>query len=430
MNLHLTKLLERYVIYMKPFDRQEYSSRFVATLLFLTLIYSFFGYLLSDFFGYAILALVSLGILGYSALGNVAISRVQLLYIFLVLVFILINLLPAAYSISSETSIKTGINRSVIFMVGIALGLQGNWHRLAPRFVAGLALIHVFFTILSYFMPAFFSGWVLARLPVEVAMASQTFMNAGLYAGITNQIGVNAFYMSIGVFILYAHLVDRKQEKSISSKLVFLAFFLGLLLTGKRGDLLATVFSLWFVSAVNGKLRGKTILGKSVLAVILSIVLVISLVILFPEAANPFLRFSARVGGDITSGRLILYGYALDMFKQKPILGWGTGTFNSLYGTGTHNAYLQILCENGLVGLATFGLILLFNFLNSYKELRKDIKLGGDNAQFLLFAIAMQMFFITYAMTGNPVNDGFILIVYLVATSIPFSIIRANKTET
>ena len=154
MNLHLTRLLERYVIYMKAFNRQEYSSRFVATLLFLTLIYSFFGYLLSDFLGYAILALVSLGILGYSALANVSISRVRLLYIFLVLVFILINLLPAAYSISSETSIKTGINRSVIFMVGIALGLQGNWHRLALDLL-GLALIHVFFTILSYFMPAF-----------------------------------------------------------------------------------------------------------------------------------------------------------------------------------------------------------------------------------------------------------------------------------
>ena len=92
------------------------------------------------------------------------------------------------------------------------------------------------------------------------------------------------------------------------------------------------------------------------------------LFLLFPESSAPIIKFIERQGGDQTSGRITLYINALEMFKQKPILGWGSGVFANLYGIGTHNIYLQLLAENGLIGFILFVTLLFINLSTTIKR--------------------------------------------------------------
>ena len=70
-------------------------------------------------------------------------------------------------------------------------------------------------------------------------------------------------------------------------------------------------------------------------------------------------------GLDISSQRRInVWSQAIDLFKSNPVTGIGYGSFRKLgYDLGdTHNIYVKILCEQGLVGFTIF-LVLLFSFM-------------------------------------------------------------------
>jgi O-antigen ligase len=68
--------------------------------------------------------------------------------------------------------------------------------------------------------------------------------------------------------------------------------------------------------------------------------------------------------GDLSPGmRLAITKDSLRMFSQRPILGWGLGTFPTIYPTyrsfytnlfvnEAHNDYVQLLVETGLLGFA------------------------------------------------------------------------------
>ena len=63
----------------------------------------------------------------------------------------------------------------------------------------------------------------------------------------------------------------------------------------------------------------------------------------------------------------MLYAFAVKLFTQKIIFGWGVGMFSVFQNTGAHNVYLQLLCENGIVGAIIFILILILNLLVTLK---------------------------------------------------------------
>ncbi len=74
--------------------------------------------------------------------------------------------------------------------------------------------------------------------------------------------------------------------------------------------------------------------------------------------------------------RMYFWQNAIDLVKQRPVLGWGTGGFEAAYsqqvagreglaGVGTsdpHNQFLKIAAEQGLLGLAIFLGFLLMAF--------------------------------------------------------------------
>ena len=86
-----------------------------------------------------------------------------------------------------------------------------------------------------------------------------------------------------------------------------------------------------------------------------------------------------------SANRLIVWQYSIDMFSENPITGVGYGVFSQMgFGlTDTHNIYLKILAEQGLVGITIFLLLILVFFLQGAKlasggedDLEKGLGLG------------------------------------------------------
>lgn len=100
------------------------------------------------------------------------------------------------------------------------------------------------------------------------------------------------------------------------------------------------------------------------------------------DQMNRILDFSE--GAD--NGRFGLWRRAIDVFSYHPLFGVGHGGYYRLTGMATHNTYLAILCETGLVGSLCF-LIFLFAVLKKVWRLNKGWF-------FLLIAVLIQVFFL------------------------------------
>jgi len=248
-------------------------------------------------------------------------------------------------------------------------------------------------------------------------------MARGLYAGVTEQIGRNAFYMTVGIAIIYPRLITQYKKKDILSGVILLLTIVALLLTGKRGHLVFNMLAIIFVTLVYAKSIGKNTVRSLLYLIILFALLFLGITIIMPDASKVFMRFIVQSGGDITSGRIRLYNQAIELFRQRPIFGWGLGAFARFSNIGTHNIYLQLLAENGLVGAIAFVAMVAFNLWTTLREIiHYCTSASKPYSHYLLFSLYMQVFFIGYGITGNPLYDGFILIVYMLAVSIPYSI--------
>jgi hypothetical protein len=102
---------------------------------------------------------------------------------------------------------------------------------------------------------------------------------------------------------------------------------------------------------------------------------------------------TASSGDTSAQARLTLFGLAVTMFEERPILGSGTASYEALsprfLGAGAadqypHNAILQLAAEFGLLGVALFaGLTMLALF----RRLPLGSEWGAVRATFLFFLL-------------------------------------------
>jgi putative inorganic carbon (HCO3(-)) transporter len=107
---------------------------------------------------------------------------------------------------------------------------------------------------------------------------------------------------------------------------------------------------------------------RMVLAVATVLLILIMIVVLFKPPDFLRQRFVSQSAKDATTGRLMTYKLALDFFMENPIFGLGTGmegqkiVENNIRKTwaSVENVYLTYLVSGGLVGLASFLMLLIF----------------------------------------------------------------------
>lgn len=288
-------------------------------------------------------------------------------------------------------------------------------------FAAGVLLSNFarpfFLASLSMFPPAF--ATVLRRVSAAVACGYST--NPGFSAG----------YITCAIIALVATMRGRFAF-SLVKLFLFVFFVLALLFTGKRGHVLFLSLSLALCYLL--PLRGKKKLARCWNLFLVILVATATYFLLEDVLASiPFVGQAVRSvsgflnGEDVSSGRTNLWSWAIELYHHNPWLGIGWGDYRTtVVGNATlrdeldvHNIFLQLLCENGIVGLSLFSLVFV-SFWRLTKKLYRFCRNSADPVfssmvPVLYFSLAYQLFFLLYGITGNTLYDQHYQIMYFMS---------------
>jgi hypothetical protein len=116
---------------------------------------------------------------------------------------------------------------------------------------------------------------------------------------------------------------------------------------------------------------------------------IVSLLVLLyvPDFRHAAIRRAIKPG-TTTRARVVWWTATSDMFVEKPLVGWGTGTYGSAYyhhspplanearptrgvtATHPHNEFLRLAAETGVVGLVLYCAMLATALVGGYRALR------------------------------------------------------------
>lgn len=147
--------------------------------------------------------------------------------------------------------------------------------------------------------------------------------------------------------ISFYYLDKTKTRKRYLYGIATCLFVLCMILTDSRGAVLGLEFG-FVVYALFKKNRGSI--------VALAFMIVVAVMMLFiPEISHPF------------NSREAIWNACMELFKAKPLAGWGLGGIYSNMGeVHAHNIWITILATLGLVGLGAYGFLKYHMYKDAY----------------------------------------------------------------
>jgi O-antigen ligase len=337
------------------------------------------------------LAKVVGGVLALSWLAGVANNRygrlfpsIHPLFTFSVTAFLAWNLISVIWAIDSGATYVSTVSFLLNFMlfpiVFSAVRTKVDLRYLILAFIAGAA---------------FTAGYGVIAQPNATSFATSPAAASGLnrLAGTIGDPNELASLLAAGI-ALSAVIVFNRRENPVMRVAVAaaaLAMLLGIFLTVSRGGLVALAAMILTATLIGGRHRPQALLGGLGIAAVLAI--------LFFGVATPQARdrVTANDGG---SGRTDIWQVGWRMVEDRPATGVGSGNFphasiRYLVAPGVirsdqylvdqpsvaHNAYLQVLAETGVPGLAMFvGIIAacIVAAVRAQREFRRRQDRGGE----------------------------------------------------
>ena len=243
----------------------------------------------------------------------------------------------------------------------------------------------------------------------------------GTFTGITSSVSMASFSMAIVLFGATQNVLDlflnRNKEaygnwlkkypvffKTINIGAVIVALF-GIILTSKRGIFVATIIALIVTIILDKDIKINKISKQQFVILCISVVVVVIVGVYFITTNDYVVTFLDRfTGNNITTGRNVFYENAINDFSKGNVLeyifGKGTASAYLINDTGLHNVYLQILYDHGLIGIMIYFSFFVIN-----------LKKAVENRYF--YSMCMQIVFLVYCMSGNPLYDYYFFIPYL-----------------
>lgn len=395
-------------------------SSYEYIVLLLVLCFIYFGYSYNKTFDY--LSLVAILILLLPNLRKLDLGssfRAHYTYFGIAALFLIFMFIQVPFSPYPMSSFKVVLVRIALVSIGLLFMLYNNWYKTGYKLILIFSGLHMGFTLFQFLMPEVFNDAVLPLMSQQTKYWISFYMERGYYSGITDQVLKNGFFVTIGMGAAFtAGITTGKKKKLLLFLALFIFFSIALLLTGKRGLLLASAVALVAVALFSPKIiKNLKFIGRKIVPALIIFSLV--MVMLFPEVFRIFTKFTID---DISSGRFIIYGRAIKMFLEKPFLGWASGVYFNIFGRGIHNLYLQLLTENGLVGFLLWCTAVVYNLKQVISQIKKErVDSNSQYLKVLLFSLYLQVIFIVHGLTENAMNDSFVFLSYLIAASVPYS---------
>lgn len=393
------------ILYLKKI-RLNFSSLGVILFLLFALTVDLRRYIYFDsIVAYASLIVAILLVFYYNRPYNRSdfLSMTQLQRIWLILpVFVVINNLRL-FNPSDNYFVQLSVCVVLLFITR----KSNDYYYHVISFLKIIGLVYAMTTIVFSLFPDFYLNNIIPLFADYQIKDLISLFKRGYLSGLTGHYSTNGIYLAVtfGCSVT-SYLMKRSKTNAIITFVIFVA----LLMTGKRAHSIFSIVSvvavIWWVNRDSISIAA---ILKAVRMVLLFIVVLVILSNFLPGVFNVINRFAETISrGDLSSSRIKLITKSLEHFWKNPLFGIGWGNITSVMNRYTHNVYVQLLTEVGIIGAFLF----YYAFFIAFNKVRKLIIdkdlmqcLNTEEKSFILFAGFIQVFFILYCLTGNPLYD-------------------------
>lgn len=372
------------------------SNFLISILVFLMSIFIYFGYLFNNSYPLFYFAFLINIVIIIIFKRKLKINK----YYFAWLLLGLILLIGSIYSKVPNNALSFSISFILVILFSFNLSNIPNdsfFKKFINLFLI-FGLIHVLATLYYSINPSSMQVFLSKILKPNDYAVNLFLFNHGGNPGITGQTGINGWFISVTIGVLFFKLFNGSSYSFIK-KLIYIILIIfsivALVLTSKRSFIIISIVSILYILLSKESLSlKKKIFFLFLISIIFGIMFYItSKSVIFQSIFDRFVDN----GVDISSGRFSIYSLMFSLFFKYPILGIGTESTLFFIGDFGHNIYLQILTENGFLALFYFiGLILMtFSQLKLIKENKENCRCELNIVYYVLY-----LFFL-YGFTGN-----------------------------
>jgi O-antigen ligase len=329
-------------------------------------------------------------------------------YQFLFAAIIFLSSVGALYSSNASSGLRFVMQLCLAFAVYTLI--VGSQDLLGVIF--RVTCISGMVAVLAILLQVAFPDWMLQvselLIKTDAYAMTRTLYSYNYYTGLSGFNCLAGFYAAsmLGVFGILSLKETRIAKRLLFAAFAFISLF-ALIATQKRGVFLSAVIAFFFAMASYYLFKRNYRKILQFLLIILLVGTAVYIVMNQTEAGAVMLK-RFHDSANFMSGRDDIYEALLSGIWQNPLLGHGTGSMYSVYDGAAHNIYLQILYDHGAIGL----LLYVGFFLTPLIRGLSHIRAGRATARFYI-SVYIQVLFLCYGMTGNPLYDFCLFILYL-----------------
>ena len=325
------------------------------------------------------------------------------------------------------------------WLVALILMLIASEVDIMPRipynFMVLSGLIVAVGIIIEIAVPSFYFSTIYPMFYFEGTFDSQTMYEDGYgCSGFMNQLDRAAMPMIFAEgILLYIHIPDCDHKHyGLYRSLKILALILLIIcvfLTGKRmASLVAVIapFAAYYFSQPNSQNRVKILLF-GVLGAILAYLVYTIFFDFFSESMGigRLMGTLSDRGSDINAERSWRWKDAIVFYHRSPIFGCGVNYIENSGRLAVHNYYLQILAEQGLVGLFAFIVPLVSTLLSCTSSIKRTK--NDDDKKSLTYALFCILTIMLCMITEN--GDIFMIPILFMAISMVISGVEGRRVD-
>lgn len=157
-----------------------------------------------------------------------------------------------------------------------------------------------------------------------------------------------------------------QKTKRVFSLALYFIIAVAIIATASRGNLVSWILgsTLLFVYYI---FRSNFPIWKKLLTfMIIGLFIYILSSIIAAQFSSAWIRMT-NFGEDADNGRFELWNRAFQMWENKPILGVGLQGMMQENGSATHNTFIQLIAETGILGSLLFVLFVFFILMKVWK---------------------------------------------------------------
>lgn len=333
--------------------------------------------------------------------------------------YVISNLVSGQYNTRSTT--VASIRFLLLLLSYIILMNLSKWQMIYIRLLYAFGMLFILTTIWLTYDTASYERYFSYSMYPNSAFNFIRGTQGGHTAGITDHYSHNGIMLGNSLVVIFSFFMVRRKKR------VHLFFIIlnviAMVMCGKRAQVLFPIMAIALAYMIYSKKNLKTIL----LTITILIVLLILTIILYNNNItfqNYINRYSDMDEDGSVLSRFSYWQIAFDHFRQRPIFGNGWLSYRSFHprNQDAHNNYVQLLCDVGITGEIVFCSFFIYNLFAAYKNLlfaakfRNDLQ--DDIALLCLFSFIYQVYFLLYAITGNPLQLLYSFCPYIAACAI------------